>query len=131
MRAFPTGATKDTDVAWAAGLFEGEGCVFLQHTGARIRNDGSTCREDGYWYPRLGMSQTDLDVLERFVEIVGGVVRGPYRGKDDRKPLYHWASQKNAVAVAQMLYPYLGYRRQGRMLEVFGETVFNWGDQRC
>ena len=49
-------------IAWAAGLFEGEGTI--------TRCDGRL---------HLRMQLTDLEVLERFAEIVGtGKIYGPY-----------------------------------------------------
>jgi hypothetical protein len=49
-----------TDVAWSAGLFEGEGCIEI------------TCKPDAMQANvRLVVASTDYDVLERFLEVVG------------------------------------------------------------
>jgi hypothetical protein len=47
----------DRDIAWAAGLFEGEGCLSF-----------STVR--GERYPQAMLKTTDRDVLARFHRIV-------------------------------------------------------------
>src|SRR3990167_8425089 len=100
-RTFDTGATRDTDqgkldysrffsaasfrryadwldrersYAWAAGLYEGEGCFYK----GKLTN-GHT--------PRLQIRMTDREPLDRFVAVVGsGKVYGPYRtGKGKNK----------------------------------------------
>lgn len=74
-------------VAWAAGIFEGEGSLSLASTGRPLR-DGSRRRT-----PRMQIGMTDLDVLEKFHKAVGlrGTIMGPYdRGAN--KPIYHWAA---------------------------------------
>ncbi len=61
---------KACDMAWAAGLFEGEGCIVYLRHGPRT-SDGC------YWTERqLQLTITDRDVLERFLQIVEvGVIR--------------------------------------------------------
>jgi hypothetical protein len=71
-------ADSSHDLAWAAGLFEGEG--YVEH---RPNGCGRTTRG-------LGLAMTDLDVVERFQKVVGvGAVRGPYTNRRN-KPLYVW-----------------------------------------
>lgn len=75
----------DEEIAWAAGLFEGEGTI-TQSSG--IVN--------------LRVTSTDGDVLDRFAEVVGaGKVYGPYvYAKPDgrrRKPFYVWVCQGPAI----------------------------------
>lgn len=68
----------EEQVAWAAGLFEGEGCV--TKAGGRVN---------------LRVTSTDQDVLEQFAAFVGaGKVYGPYvnTSKDGhrRKLFFVW-----------------------------------------
>jgi hypothetical protein len=90
-----------TQVAWAAGLFEGEG-----YFGGDPRN--------GHVYPHTALSSTDLDVLERFTKIIGvGKIRGPYKTIKGKKPIYRWqVTGAPAARVARMLFPFLLERRQ-------------------
>lgn len=99
------------DVAWAAGLFEGEGCwnVYTRGTRARMQI-------------RLGMA--DRDVVERFAAIMGcGTVfvhdPAAHRAKG-WKPLYTWAvyEAEGAREVIALLLPFMGERRRARALEV-------------
>ena len=101
------------DVAWAAGLFEGEGCIQLPKPGMGVR---------------LTMGSTDRDVLDRFAAAVGGKVRGPYKpnGRNTppgRKPIYFWGVQgtTSAQQILRMFWPYLGDRRRARAAEAFAE----------
>lgn len=94
-----------TDVAWAAGLFEGEGTIYLAR---------STRRNER---PRLALSlsSTDKDVVEKFRSIFGvGTLTGPYMQKKSTKPCWLWRVRKeeDCDSMIEALYPYLGTRRR-------------------
>lgn len=96
--------------AWAAGLFEGEGCIATQYDG----------------YARLMLSMTDDDVVKRMREAVGGSVNGPHVprvGADGciRKPIWTWtASGTRARRLLILWWPWLGWRRRARASAVPG-----------
>lgn len=95
------------EIAWAAGLFEGEGSVFRTKWGG----------------VKVQMGMTDLDVLQHLKAVLGGVVNGPYQyeAKDgiQRKPQWRWSSTgPNAVRICRLLRPWMGERRRGRMDEL-------------
>jgi hypothetical protein len=100
--------TKE-EVAWAAGLFEGEGC---------------TTESDGRFTLRL--NNTDESVVRRFDEVVTwGLVYGPYRNSErdghSRKPFWVWvASDHNAYDAFNLLAPWLSKRRLNRAYELTG-----------
>jgi len=89
------------DIAWAAGLFEGEGTV--------TRTKG---------IPRLALKMTDFEPVRRFASIVEvGKIYGPYgydyKDKIVRKPFLYWVAMADeAVEVALVLEPWLCERRQ-------------------
>jgi hypothetical protein len=95
------------DVAWAAGLFEGEGSV-----GMTGRNKAPQ--------PRMSIGMSDKDVLDEFARIVGiGKVYGPYRGQGRKtpehyKPMYMWRPGRitEIQQVLRAFWPYLGERRR-------------------
>ena len=61
--------TTETEIAWAAGLFEGEGSI-----GFRGGSRGYV-----YAYLNLQLRSTDQDVVYRFHQIISeGNVNGPY-----------------------------------------------------
>lgn len=94
--------------AWAAGLFEGEGCF--------------TQKSNRYATPSMSMSMTDRDVVERFHRVVGvGSVSGPHtESKPHYKPYWLWRLYgRDAVeALGNRFLPWLGDRRSMRFMEV-------------
>jgi hypothetical protein len=102
------------DVAWAAGLFEGEGSFI-----AAERRDAR-----GYMYRSTAAQLTspDLDVLERFADVVGfGTVTGPYGGEQAHwKQYWTWTTSAapDVIAVIDLLLPYLCSRRRAKAVEV-------------
>lgn len=95
----------DCEIAWAAGLFEGEGCITI-------------CKRE--CRPTARINMTDEDVIRRFHAIVGiGKVYGPYQSAGNRKPYWTWyARQADAFVVIEMLADWLSHRRLERTEEV-------------
>jgi hypothetical protein len=91
------------EIAWAAGLFEGEGTITICGGSLHLR-----------------VQMTDLEVLERFCQIVGtGKIYGPYttQFKDgfNRKPRWTWVCYGPlARATYLTLSPWLSPRRLAR-----------------
>lgn len=101
-------AIKHTDLAWAAGFFDGEGTVGISHQS----------RPNPLPVLHLSVSQNDTEVLERFKTIVGtGTIYGPY----DRipNPIYAYKTQSWVMVqyVVALLWSYLGSikREQARV----------------
>lgn len=71
------------DIAWAAGLFEGEGCFYLGNG------------QSGGKYARAPLSSTDQDVVKHFHRVVGVGTIGPARKtRTGRKLQYRWRCSK-------------------------------------
>ena len=111
------------EIAWAAGLFEGEGCISHMRRGAG---------ED----LQIALVMTDEDVVRQFHEIVDrGKVYGPYHPPshgDRRKQFWRWAALGDAAHdVLDLLGPWLMSRRalqaqeHGVVLERFGVESLN------
>lgn len=102
------------DIAWAAGLFEGEG--FFSQTMGPPRKDGSrSC------YPEVGLVSADEDVLRRFHAIIGiGTVY--HRKPETQRHKETWGWQVSSISRVSFVYallkPYLGERRLARGQEV-------------
>lgn len=99
----------DAEIAWAAGLFEGEGCFHITKTpyGGKV--------------PVLSIQMTDRDVLEKFQRIVdSGRVSGPNVRPHPRKPIYKIdvAERASVKRVTAAFLPWLGERRKARALEI-------------
>ena len=92
--------------AWAAGLFEGEGCI-------SIRPDVKSVI--------LKLSSTDKDILDRFHKIVGGGAIYESKVKPGRKPCWEWnmGLKKDVVKTLERFLPYFGERRAYTALNAF------------
>lgn len=96
-------------IAWAAGLFEGEGS-WLQP------------KQGGY---RASLAMTDLDAVLAFRRAVGfGKVDGPLF-REDRKPMWTWRVQsfQHVQALGAMFWPWLCRRRRARLLEILADVL--------
>lgn len=108
----------ETEIAWAAGLFEGEGSINWS-TGS------GTLPERHRPQARLVIGMTDRDVLERFARVVGhGTVRPKAKHRSWQphfKDAWVWEVRtwETVTAVLNMLLPWLGERRSARAHEIF------------
>jgi hypothetical protein len=107
----------DTDIAWAAGLFEGEGCIGIwwpPSTIGRRRNPQI----------RLQVTMTDRDTVQEFCRIVecGGVSQEQNR-KPPRKNCWYWTigNPTDVERILRAFYPRLGERRRAKADEAFAE----------
>jgi hypothetical protein len=91
------------ELAWAAGLFEGEGSIYAEP-------------KNGRHYLRFCLSTTDKDVIDRFAAVMEcGKVYGPYAGTNKQR--YDWRTKNHgdAVRAATLLWPWLGERREKQL----------------
>jgi hypothetical protein len=104
------------EIAWAAGIFEGEGCMSLADGAGRPHR----------W--RLKVSMADEDVVRRLHDTVGiGRVNGPYNSRRLKKdgtpvkPQWNWEAGpgfEKVQFVLVMFWPWLGARRKQKVREV-------------
>ena len=103
-----------TGIAWAAGVFEGEGCF------VSALNNGHTP------YPKAAVKMTDEDTVRRFGEAVGfGYVTGPHQPSISHWKRYwawHIHGFEKVQALYAMFYPWLSQRRKARGAEVLRAT---------
>ena len=93
--------TRITELAWAAGIFDGEGCCFVGSNGHP---------------PYLNVAQAGTDfppeLLTRFKTVVGyGKIYGPYkRAKAHHKKRWNWIAKNLAETnkTIELLRPFLG-----------------------
>lgn len=102
---------RAADVAWAAGLFEGEGCLHLSRTDYK-----------GTDYARAVavVTMTDEDIVRRFHMIVGvGRIYRPQR-REGRKPQWRWqvADKAGFAEFTALIEPWLGVRRLAKLTEI-------------
>lgn len=111
---------KDTDIAWIAGIIEGEGCISIRKR-ARGRDYDPA---KGYRYEfSVHVSMTDRDVIEALQEKSGfGSVREvktPALIKRGNKTLYRWSVTKRSELeeLCKLILPYLFERRSAKVNE--------------
>lgn len=98
----------ETDIAWAAGLLEGEGC-FTNRTNSPVL--------------RVSCSMTDLDILERLQSIFGGLIhkvgRNTKHFKEHWKDVWVWSISGDLAKEAMTaVLPYMGKRRSEKINEL-------------
>ena len=107
---------EPAEIAWAAGLFEGEGCI-------------STFRQKHHvmTHVRLYVQMTDRDVLEKFCRIVECGKVGPERryGRPHHKPSYVWqiSNRADCERILLAFRPWLLARRGAKADEVLAEIA--------
>lgn len=109
-----------TEVAWAAGFFDGEGCVSLHDN-------------RGYSILTLHVSQTELTILERFQHAIGdfGNIYGPRQHKAIKnisKPSWDWqcSRREHIEIIIDTLRPFLHHTKltQAQASLFFLKTFF-------
>lgn len=108
--------SPEQEIAWAAGLFEGEGsfCAYKAKRAAGFS-----------FYPRAQLASTDHDVIKRFQEAVGlGKIRGPYDKNGSQgvrpKPIYFWTTNRaeEFVELVSMFWDLMCERRRDQIRDV-------------
>lgn len=97
-------SASDAEIAWAAGIFEGEGCILVSN---RVT---------------LDVRMNDGDVLTRFHKIVGGRLHGPYDpplNSGNRKQFWNWQCglANDVELILRAFLPWFGIRRAARANE--------------
>lgn len=114
-------------IAWAAGLWEGEGTIFLQHIRRRYKGKEYPV----YHLAVLQLGMTDPEPVERLMAIFGcGHIHRddnrPLKLNGERcKPMYIWATQKiqEIDRVCGLIRPYLSPRRLSQIDRVMAERT--------
>jgi hypothetical protein len=100
---------NDTNIAWMAGLFEGEGCIYKDP------------RCNSY---RVSLNLTDLDVLQKLQTVAGcGSITSIRSRKSSHKPAWDWKIHKRAevIRLLSAMLPYFGNRRAYKALNALDD----------
>jgi hypothetical protein len=92
---------------WAVGLFEGEGCILIQHPNQRL-------------HITLQVTGTDRDVIERFQSIIGvGAIYTYNQQGHGFKNVNVWKTARRAdvARILTAMMPLLGARRRTKAEE--------------
>lgn len=98
------------DIAWVAGVYEGEGSVLPRHS-----NYGGTS-------PIVSLTQKDGWLCQRLVSLFGGTVR-VYNGGVRKTPMNYWRlTGPRAVGFLMTIYKFLSPRRQQQIHDAFAKA---------
>lgn len=101
------------DIAWAAGLYEGEGTCHSGYGTYRSKAGKKYDRKTPTYQLRIGM--TDIEPLERFKDTFGfGLINGPYQSSKSTKDLWVFSvtGYEKTQAILAAVWPWLSPRRQ-------------------
>ena len=108
------------DLAWAAGLFDGEGCV----TALRRRFPNGAPRKVGI---SVKVLMTDREPLDRLCEAIGlGKVFGPYQPSGHgKRPRFTWSVQtfQESQAAIAMMWPWPTTAKKEKYVRVAREVL--------
>lgn len=103
---------KEPEIAWLAGIYEGEGsCAITKGRAIRVE-----------------VVMTDRDVVERICALTGlGTIHSLAQRDEKYKAAYRWSiGSLGAVAFLTAVMPWLGQRRAERA----GDAIENWKTNR-
>lgn len=115
------------DVAWLAGLFEGDGSftVLNQKKYRKVPNRGMIHYLHYSHNPIVILTMTDQDIITRAAALLSSSVRGPYpqrshisvnKDRDTYKPLFSMSlSGSKALKFCDLVYALMGQRRQAQI----------------
>lgn len=99
----------ETDLAWAAGFVDGEGCIALIYHKRPIKDRFYEC-----YALRISVTNTDMRCLERLKGMFGGSINGlRHKDRPNNKPCWTWyCTSANAERALRALLPYLFSKKE-------------------
>lgn len=95
------GNQREADLAYLAGLIDGEGCISIKH------NKGN----DNF-FPWVAVGMTQLEGVELLARVFGGKIRED-RTSNRKSIMYRWEKNKreDVVCLLQSILPYLRVKK--------------------
>ena len=104
---------NETDVAYIAGLFDGEGSVYYKKL-KQTRHNRPGKPVHNVWSIRMEIAMTDYSVLVWLTEVLGCGKLNSRKVKPGRKKQWRWrCSHRDAFYVACLLFPYAHVKLPG------------------
>lgn len=102
---------KETDYAWAAGLIDGEGCIY-------IHKYNSPKEGKNPWYSlRVFVGMTNFDVINHLKDLFGGSISYSKRGNDKNQARWMLSSFK-AVEFLKKIEKYLICKKKEALMGI-------------
>lgn len=98
------------DIAWAAGLLEGDGSFVL---GRQHGNNGQIYKQH-----TINLAMSDLDVVDKFSKLTGAHLRVSRKLPSGKIMYQATLYGPNAAGWMMTLYPLMGKRRQDKIREI-------------
>jgi hypothetical protein len=96
---------KDSEIAYLAGLFDGEGSVMYKQYLEKRKNRPNPCL---CWRIRLEVAMTDKKTIEYIYDNLMIGWWGPRKVRPGRKPQWRWSTSfRGARQVAKLFLPYV------------------------
>ena len=116
----PPHGTREQWICWAAGFFDGEGCISI------VKDKGNK-----HYFLTLAVSQVEMTSLQIFQALFGGNITTRHAPSDKtRRNCSHWRlSSQGARIVLEFLLPFLIVKkRQAELaIELCNDTANRWG----
>lgn len=116
--------SRETDLAWAAGIVDGEGCISL-HT---VKSQQGLC-----YVLRLTVTNTSVLMLTRLQEIFGGgSIHPKTRYSEKHRQGWYWqVCSKKAERAIRLIEPYLVNKREEARVGLYSrELMQQHGENR-
>ena len=91
---------RSDDIAWVAGILEGEGCFDYNRSPK---------------YPRIRLEMTDEDVVRRVSDVIGGRITEPKRRNDWAQSYLLTLNGAEAHRAMTAVLPWMGQRRKEKI----------------
>jgi hypothetical protein len=115
---------RTVELAWAAGFFDGEGSIFVNH---KRTPGGTTGRIYTIHSPCLSISQVDVRPLERWANAVGGRrPTGPYKPRSAKSnPYYRWDAmgRPSVHAIIVQIWDFISEPKREQIQRIWDELA--------
>ena len=96
----------ETDAAYLAGLFDGEGSVYYKRT-KQIRHNRPGKPVHNIWVIRMETAMTEKSIINWVHDFTGVGHSGPRKVKPGKKKQWRWrCSHRDAYYVSRVIWPY-------------------------
>ena len=97
----------ESDIAYFAGLFDGEGSVYYKKT-KQVRHNRKGKPTHNIWVIRMEIAMTDESIIRWVHEFTGCGSSGERKVRKGRKRQWRWrCSHRDAYYVARLIWPYV------------------------
>jgi hypothetical protein len=105
---------KIADIAWLAGILEGEGSFWAD-------KNRKTINRIRYMNPQIAVEMADKDIIDRVASMLGNSVQSRQRDPSKKRLYNTRVGGRKAVAWMLTLFTLLGQRRRAKIAEIMKE----------